>query len=365
VERLRNRAGFILALMLGLAIVGIIVALNNPALIAWRILTSKPEYIVLAALFDLVSIVFYALAWIVTARALGLRMSVEDGIVASILGLFADKLVASASISCEAVRIAYIKSKYEDISYEELVATIMVHRFLYNAAFISLILAAFIDLTLSGYAPQILGVLLALAVVSTIVASYVLVRPESLKGLASRITPRVEVGLSRILRRNPIRLSGRLNEFIDGISRSVKKASGRKPHMLLAAVLMILQWVAGAAEFYSVFAAVGHKVSLWVALLVFPMHCFLTALPVGLPAALGVVEAGTLFMLVAFGVDGATAMAVTLITRGVEVWFEIALALLIIAMVGLKEYGPQLLKYAEELAAAKAPFLAQGFQEDC
>ena len=353
--KLGGKAGFALALAIGLALVGVVVALNDPATIAWRIATSRPEYLVLAAVFDFISIVFYALAWVVTAKALGIDLGLVDGLVASILGLFADKLVASASISCEAVRLAYVKSRRDDVSYEELLATIMVHRFLYNVAFVALIAVAFVDLALSGPVPHVLAILLALAILSTVVASYVLAKPESLKGVARSAAAYVERGLARAFRVTGLNLADRAGEFVEGIAESVKKAVERKWYMVLAVLLMILQWVAGAIEFYAVFMAVGHRVSMWVALVVFPLHCFLTALPVGLPAALGVVETGTLFMLVTFGVDGATAMAVTLLTRAVEVWFEIGLAVAVALAVGAWQYGPQLLKYAEELASGKRP----------
>jgi len=65
----------------------------------------------------------------------------------------------------------------------------------------------------------------------------------------------------------------------------------------------------------------------------------LTALPVGIPAALGVTEAGTVALFVAFGVERSAAMAVTLLVRFVEVWFELALgaAVAVAAGVGQRE----------------------------
>jgi len=347
-----NRAGFAAALSIGLVIVGLVVALNDPVTVAWRIVSSRPEYILLAAFFDFVSIVFYALAWLITARAVRIRIRAVDGVVASILSIFADKLVASASISGEAVRLAYVKSKYEDAGLDELLATIMVHRFLYNVAFVGLVTAAFIDIGLSEGAPPLLTFLLLLSLASTVFVSYFLVRPESLRSLIYRVVPKVERALSRLLGRDNLGIAKSIEGLLVGLEKSLKLASNNKPYLAAAGILMILQWIAGALEFMSVFEALNHRISPWVALLVFPLHCFLTALPVGLPAALGVVEAGTLILLVSLGVNGATATAATLLTRFVEVWFEILLALVVVALVSFREYGPHLMKYAEELVSS-------------
>jgi len=48
-----NRAGFAAALSIGLVIVGLVVALNDPVTVAWRIVSSRPEYILLADIFDI------------------------------------------------------------------------------------------------------------------------------------------------------------------------------------------------------------------------------------------------------------------------------------------------------------------------
>ncbi len=333
------------ALAVGAAIVALVFALSDPVAVVARIAGAQPSLIALACLFDFASIVFFALAWTATAMALGVRVGVVDGFVASVLGLVADKLVASASVSGELVRLAYVKSRRGDVSYAELLATLMVHRFLYNVAFVALLLLAISDLVLSGSLPHALVFISSLAVLSTLAASYLLVRPESLKGMAKVVARYAEKLLAKFYG-GGLDFTSKAEVFIDSVAYSVKRAWRRKGFMALAAALMLLQWIAGALELGALFSSIGYSVGAWVLLIAFPLHCYLTALPVGIPAALGVTEAGTVALFTALGVERSAAMAVTLLVRFVEVWFELALgaAVAVAAGVGQRERLAELVR---------------------
>lgn len=333
--RLSGKVGYATALAIGLLIVALVFALSEPVESISILLGTRVEYIALACLLDFVSIVLYALAWIATAKALSVNIGLADGLVASILGITADKLVASASVSCEVVRFAYVKWKRNDVRYSDLVATLIVHRFLYNVAFIALLAGALVDLAASGSLNHAIFAISSLAVASTLAASYILVKPESLKrlicplvGLLNRVAAR-----TRVCQLNP---SLKVEEAISEISLSVRRAWGSKWLMVAAIALMILQWAAGSVGLGALFHSVGYRVSAWTLLITFPLHCYLSALPVGIPAALGVTEAGTVLLLSAFGVDRAAAMAVTLLLRLVEVWFELALGAVVALLAGLR-----------------------------
>ena len=335
--KLSSGAGYAVALAAGLLIVALVLALSDPFAVAARIAGTKLWLVALACLLDFVSILFFALAWTVTAMALRVPVGVVDGFVASVLGLMADKLVASASVSGELVRLAYVKSRRSDASYAELLATLMVHRFLYNVAFIVLLVAAIVDLASSSGLPHALAFVSALAALSTLAASYLLVRPESLRGVARVVVRHAETLLRRFYGSGGLDLASKAEDFIDSVARSVRRAWRRKGLMALAAVFMVLQWVAGAFELGVLFSSIGYGVSAWVLLVAFPLHCYLTALPVGIPAALGVTEAGTVAVFVAFGVERSAAMAVTLLVRLVEVWFELALGAAVAVLAGVRQ----------------------------
>lgn len=335
--KLSCKAGYAVALAAGSLIVALVFALSDPVAVIARIAGTRLWLVALACLLDFASIAFFALAWTVTAKALRVPVGVIDGFVASVLGLTADKLVASASISGELVRLAYVKSRRSDASYAELLATLMVHRFLYNVAFIVLLLAAIIDLASSGGLPHALAFVSALAALSTLAASYLLVKPESLRGVAKAVACYAEKLIHRFYGGGGLNLALKAEGFIDSVACSVRRAWERKSLMMLAAAFMLLQWVAGAFELGALFSSIGYSVNAWVLLVTFPLHCYLTALPVGIPAALGVTEAGTVALFVAFGVERSAAMAVTLLVRFVEVWFELALGAAVAALAGVRQ----------------------------
>ncbi|MEM1509368.1 MAG: lysylphosphatidylglycerol synthase transmembrane domain-containing protein [Thermofilaceae archaeon] len=350
--RVSGKAGYMLGLVIGIAILAIIVILSDPATVAWRIAKAKLVYVALACIFDFASIIFYSLAWVLAARAVEVGINLTDGLIASILGLFADKLVASASASGEIVRLAYIKSRNSEVNYTDLLATIMIHRFLYNIAFIALLAIASTDLVLRGDLPHMLIFLVILAIISTLIASYLTLKPETLKGVARATGSFAERIAVRFLSERKLNLAAKAEELVEGLSISVKKAAGRKIYMSLAAMLMLAQWIAGAFEFSVLFTAIGQGISFWVSLVIFPLHCFLTALPVGLPAAVGVTEAGTLLGLIAFGVDRPSAMAVTLLVRFVEVWFETLLGVTVATLVGVFQYEARVFEWIRRLTSS-------------
>ncbi|MEM1715054.1 MAG: flippase-like domain-containing protein [Thermofilaceae archaeon] len=328
------KASVLLAIAVGAVLVTLAFILSDPWAVVIRIANANPLYVALACLFDFASIAFFAFAWVAAAKAAGVEIGFIDGFVASVLGLMADKLVASASVSGELVRLAYVRSK-RNAGYAEFLATIVVHRFLYNVAFILLLAAASIDIAARGALPQAVSIVTAMAILSTLIASYVLVRPESLKGVSRRLARYADRLVARLYNVHSLNLGERVDSFVEAVAMSVRGAWGRKGYMILATVLMLFQWLAGALELNVLFTAVGYDVDFWVVLLSFPLHCYLTALPVGIPAALGVTEVGTLVILSALGVERSAAMAVTILVRFVEVWFELALGAIVAAAAGV------------------------------
>ncbi|MEM0023371.1 MAG: flippase-like domain-containing protein [Thermofilaceae archaeon] len=328
------KASVLLAIAVGAVLVTLAFILSDPWAVVIRIANANPLYVALACLFDFASIAFFAFAWVAAAKATGVEIGFIDGFVASVLGLMADKLVASASVSGELVRLAYVRSK-RNAGYAEFLATIVVHRFLYNVAFILLLAAASVDIAARGVLPQAVSIVTAMAILSTLIASYVLLRPESLKGVSRRLARYADRLVARLYNVHSLSLGERVDSFVEAVAMSVRGAWGRKGYMILATVLMLFQWLAGALELNVLFTAVGYDVDFWVVLLSFPLHCYLTALPVGIPAALGVTEVGTLVILSALGVERSAAMAVTILVRFVEVWFELALGAIVAAAAGV------------------------------
>jgi len=328
------KASVLLTIAVGAVLVTLAFILSDPWAVVIRIVNANPLYVALACLFDFASIAFFAFAWVAAAKATGVEIGFIDGFVASVLGLMADKLVASASVSGELVRLAYVRSK-RNAGYAEFLATIVVHRFLYNVAFILLLAAASVDIAARGVLPQAVSIVTAMAILSTLIASYVLLRPESLKGVSRRLARYADRLVARLYNVHSLSLGERVDSFVEAVAMSVRGAWGRKGYMILATVLMLFQWLAGALELNVLFTAVGYDVDFWVVLLSFPLHCYLTALPVGIPAALGVTEVGTLVILSALGVERSAAMAVTILVRFVEVWFELALGAIVAAAAGV------------------------------
>lgn len=345
------KASFALAIAAGALLVALAFVLSDPWAVVGKIVNASPLHVALACLFDFASIVFFAFAWVAAAKAAGVEIGFIEGFVASVLSLMADKLVASASVSGELVRLAYVRSK-RSAGYAEFLATIVVHRFLYNVAFIFLLAIASIDIAARGALPRAVSIVTAMAITSTLIASYVLMRPESLKGVSRRLANYADRAVARLYSVHSLNLGERVDSFVEAVARSVGGAWRKRGYMALATLLMLLQWLAGALEFSVLFIAIGYDVDFWVVLLAFPLHCYLTALPVGIPAALGVTEVGTLLILSAFGVERSAAMAVTILVRFVEVWFELALGTVVAAAVGVTLLSARRLEWVQNLLAS-------------
>ncbi|MEM0267661.1 MAG: hypothetical protein QXV98_03470, partial [Thermofilaceae archaeon] len=93
------KASVLLAIAVGAVLVTLAFILSDPWAVVIRIANANPLYVALACLFDFASIAFFAFAWVAAAKATGVEIGFIDGFVASVLGLMADKLVASASVS--------------------------------------------------------------------------------------------------------------------------------------------------------------------------------------------------------------------------------------------------------------------------
>ncbi len=289
--------------MAGVAAVVAVFYFNNPAGVIEVAERANPGLLVLAVGLEIFSMLLFGAAWHELLRALSLFPKPSDSIKASLLSIFGDITIPSASISGEFMRVAYARNKMS-IPTHKAIASVTVHRFLYMVSFILLLLAGFVTL---GISPGPLETLYAIiSVIGLILLGLTMVAPEMM------ITK-----IRKVLNVLPVAegIREKAADSMENIAIGLAEIRGSRGNMVTAFAAMLAQWMGGAAGQMAVFYSLGYSISYSLVLAVYPVYVMLTVSSVGIPGSIGVVETGMSLAYIAVGVPRAIAVAAVLLSR--------------------------------------------------
>lgn len=297
--------------MLGVALLGVLVAQNDPAAIissitalSWRLAIILCFPVALVTIFDTLGWRFAFLREHVAFRLLfGARLAGE-----------AFNLTTPAAVGGEAVKAWLLRGHTPlDASLTSVIVaktTIMIAQGLFLLVGIVVAWRTILSGSLLLY-----GMLWLLALEAIALALFVLVQTRGMLGWAGRLLDRLGIRATR--GRSTL---GRVDSALGQFYRTAPR------RLVLSIVFHFCAWLLGALETWLTLRFLGTEVSLATATVIEAFGTAIKAATFLIPASLGVLEGGFLATFVALGLSSTTAISFSLVRRVREVvWIAIGL----------------------------------------
>jgi uncharacterized protein (TIRG00374 family) len=113
-------------------------------------------------------------------------------------------------------------------------------------------------------------------------------------------------------------------------------------HLVLPVVFAIISWLLSIFISYFVFVSLGQKVDFVLITIVYSVSVNVQAIPLGIPAEVGVVEIVMTSLYGLLGVDAGVAAAITVLIRLLTVWLRIIIGFVTVQWIDLKELAKNL-----------------------
>lgn len=305
-------------LLIGITAVALVVYFNDPALIASTILRANPRLLALASLLEAISMLFFSIAWHLILRTISVRIPVGESVKASLISIFGDIVIPSASVSGEFMRVTYVRNKLL-VPVGKALVSVTLHRFLYSLSFILFIIAGSL----------LLGREIGLVELSYITASFVIL---SLL-LLMYFKPRAVLGkINMVLERLPIkqRSKDKVRDVLGSVVEGLLEAGRSKPMLGLSFIALLTQWMFGSLAQLMVFYSLGYEeITLPMILVVYPIYAALTITAIGVPGSIGLVETGMTLAYTYLGVPPHIAATAVITSRAVVLATDLSITFLV------------------------------------
>ena len=319
---MRGLTKFIALLAIGIGIFAAYLYAVNPTAVIREMLKANVPLLLLAFPLDALFMILFGVGWYVLVKIVERGASLRDCISISLVSLFGDVMIPTGTVTGEAIRIFLAKKKLK-MSVNKALASVLVHRIVNLIAFIFYFVLGLMLFWSFNPANAWLIALLILALIAAIGGLY------GIRGFgrSKRFQDFVARASERILKAFK-RWSDEMNNTIDYSISEFSSAVNNifsKPHaILLSFAIFVGQWAAAITVPYVVFLSLGYEVPYALVAAAYPIYSLSLMIPVGIPAMLGIVEASMTATFIALGVPSAVASSVSILTRLIVVWFEVA-----------------------------------------
>jgi uncharacterized protein (TIRG00374 family) len=296
--------------------------LINPEAVIAQILKANVLLLLLTLPLEAAFMLLFGLAWFVLLKSMENRASLKDCLSISLVGLFGDIMIPTASVTGEAIRLALTKKKI-GIGLNKALASILVHRTLNFVALTPFLLIGLISSRLdksNGVGPLILLVLALMAVGIGLPLLRHLSKSKTFQGYMFRASQKLLTTFRKWNDERGAIVEHNINEFCQALDRMFS----RPQTLALSFIMSLGQWGAAMTIPYVTFLALSYEVPYSLILVAYPVYSLSYMIPVGIPAMLGVVESAMTATFAALGVAPAMASSASVLIRVVTVWFEVA-----------------------------------------
>lgn len=345
---LRTAALFAASFTIGIVILLAFVGFVGLADIA-RLVQSVPlEVLAVAIGLNLVSLLFYGLAWYTLIRSIGGRIPFAtcQGIALTAIFMY---YATPSGLFLEAVRVL-LSSRSSNMSLGESTSTVVVHRILFTIGFISTTAIATVALSTQGPMSSTilvrLGAVLLGAIALLAVIIYLIAEVNKIERLAHRFLPRLQSAIRRVGADDNKPAEELLRTFVVDFDRGFRRIIKNRFHLLLSFALVLAYWLTTVEIMFVIFQGLRYDVSIWIVILTIAIAEFVQMTPVIIPGMLGVLESILTSVLTGFGVPLGIAASATILARVATFWFNLPVTALAAIYYGSKFAVSRMIKSA-------------------
>lgn len=337
-ESLRINKRFLTLLLIGFLIIVIFLYFFIDISATVEAISSANPSLLFLALFSILSAVFfYSLTWEVILRAISEPLGIWKAFQYVCTSIFVAIVFPVGLLSGETSR-TYLTLRNSRNDVGSVIASIICHRTIDMIPFLGGACIGLIFMYLSwqffGYAIYVVSSVVILIILAISLVLYLAIRPEKTEGILN-----VLFRLAARIYKKPKKLSSwrvaaseQLKLFHEGFNR----LSRRPSTLTLALIISALSYSLDIIATRLVFRALGINVSFSVIITVYTVVIAIQTISVGPPGMTGPVEVSMITLYSLAGIPPVIGAAATLITRSMNLWFEMALGGVMAYWVGIK-----------------------------
>jgi uncharacterized protein (TIRG00374 family) len=288
--------------------------------------TINPLPYVVAIVFSLLEILFFALSWRVLANFLRIKLSIIRSYLLVWYGIFVDTLIPAEAVSGELVRAYFITKEQGSSKCGPALASLVTQRFLGMGVNIAVLLVGIALLFTSSQMP-ITGLVLTSILLITIGISVTLIVLIILAFKEKWTTKLLNwtINAAKFISRGRWSLnhfSQSVHKILQSFHESMKEFKNKPKPVLLSLFCLVITWIFGLSAQYLVFMALGVSVSWSMITITAAIVLAVKAIPIGIPFEVGLPEATMTTLYIAFNIDPAIAATATILSRLFTLWLR-------------------------------------------
>jgi uncharacterized protein (TIRG00374 family) len=284
---------------------------------------------------DVICFGLYAYTWKILIRK---GMKFRDCFEIVLVSIFADLMIPTGSVSMEVMRIS-LTQKRTKMSLSEVIASVLLQRVLLVVSFgivLSLSLAALI---VTVKMPLVEILIFAVVAVGCLIGGalgiYAAFNSERFRGLIESWAERI--GRIIVFFRPRYDIGKAKEGVLQGVESFNESIAGLKKSRIVASTLiLLLWWLLTATIPYLMFVSLHYQISYIIVLTVAIFINMVGLIPIGIPGDIGVIEISMTALFVSFGVPATIAASVTILSRLVLFWFELAISGMAASLQGIR-----------------------------
>ncbi|MBN1323150.1 MAG: flippase-like domain-containing protein [Methanotrichaceae archaeon] len=270
-------------------------------------------------LLALLGVLCDALAWQKVLNEFDYHVSIRDVFSIYLSSIFLNNLIPSGSFSGETARIYFMEKLADNSRLDQSSATVAASRIITAVPFFMGTIVGLTYMVLMADVPR-----WALAACSSITIFLVFINLVFVgicfsTSLLERIADGLINGLEWLfrLRVNRKACMGMVRQF----NASMVKLTGHKRTILISVFWAFMAWICMNLVAFVTFRSMGVDVPLGAILAVYAVMIFMQMLPLFLPGGVGLVDIVMITLFAAVGVRTHDAVAATILSRLIQLWF--------------------------------------------
>jgi uncharacterized protein (TIRG00374 family) len=324
----------LLVLILGLvAFVLYVYFFINPAQVIGYLSETNLSYYAGAFVAYSLFAVFSSLVWQQLLTSLSIKISKRKTLLFTWVGLFFDATVPQLGWSGE-VSKTYLLAKDSKVDAGKIGASVVGQKILTMTMTI-VALSTGLGLVLANYSlplatTLLIATVLTLSIIALAIVYFVSIKPTATKTLLNWA---IKIAIFFRKRWSPQNFQLKAEELLDKFHAGIKQLNEHPKALIKPAVFTVLSFISEVSVIFLTFVALGYPVPIDKVLIVFTLTGTLQTVGLtffGFPELIMTVSFSALL------IPGELALAVTLLTRAVNLWFRLIVSYLALQLAGIK-----------------------------
>jgi uncharacterized protein (TIRG00374 family) len=298
---------------------------------------TNPVYYALAAFASVISVILYSLTWQFFLNKLSIKSAFRKTFLFVWSGNFVDLLLPAEAISSDILKI-YLMTKSTGENLGKVVASVMSKRIISMITALGGLVIGSAFLIIEYEIPQwvltFVLIVIATSVISTILLAFFCFRDKTTWRIidwAINLSERLSRGRWHLSKLKPT-----AQTMLEAFRQNID-VLGRDPKGLVQPVILsVMTWFFDALTMLLVFHAIGFAIPLSQILVVFSLTITVQAIPLGVPAEVGLTEIMMTSLFTSLGLPSGVGAAATVLTRALSVWLRILIGYFAVQWIGIK-----------------------------